>query len=75
MINTVKQVLETYESQTIDFINVMRRDYAKYTKLLNIAVNYAKDYSLILDKTNLPKDIQIEQSYSFFYVIEYFAQK
>lgn len=75
MINTVKQILETYEKQSIDFINVMRRDYAKYTRLLNIAVALSKDYSLILDKTTLPKDIQIEQTFSFFYVIEYFTKK
>ncbi len=75
MINTVKRILETYEKQTIDFINIMRRDYSKYTKLLNIALTLSKDYSLILDKTNLPKDVQIEQSYSFFYVIEYFPPK
>lgn len=75
MINTVKKILETYEKQTIDFINIMRRDYSKYTKLLNIALTLSKDYSLILDKTNLPKDVQIEQSYSFFYVIEYFPPK
>ncbi|GEM_PF-2468498 len=75
MINSVKQILETYEKQSIDFINILRRDYAKYTRLLDISVNLAKDYSLILDKSNLPKDIQIEQTYSFFYVVEYFPQK
>lgn len=75
MINTVKQILETYEKQSVDFINILRRDYAKYTKLLNIAIQQSRDYSLILDKTNLPKDILIEQSYSFFYVIEYFKPK
>ncbi len=75
MINTVRQILETYEKQSIDFINILRREYAKSTKILDIALNLSKDYSLILDKTNLPKDIQIEQSYSFFYVIEYFPPK
>ncbi|MFN3411560.1 MAG: hypothetical protein ACK4YF_05330 [Exilispira sp.] len=75
MINTVKSILESYEKQTIDFINIVRRDYSKYSKVLSISNSLSKDYSLILDKTNIPKDIQIEQSYSFFYVIEYFSKK
>ncbi|HOV45480.1 MAG: hypothetical protein KBG82_00930 [Spirochaetes bacterium] len=71
MITSVRKILETYETQTIDFINIFRRDYVKYTRVIELSTFAAKDYSLILDKNSIPKDATIEQNYSFFYKIDF----
>jgi len=71
MITSVRKILETYETQTIDFINIFRRDYVKYTRVIELSTFAAKDYSLILDKNSIPKDAIIEQNYSFFYKIDF----
>lgn len=71
MITSVRKILETYETQTIDFINIFRRDYVKYARVIELSTFAAKDYSLILDKNSIPKDAIIEQNYSFFYKIDF----
>jgi len=71
MITSVRKILETYATQTIDFINIFRRDYVKYTRVIELSTFAAKDYSLILDKNSIPKDATIEQNYSFFYKIDF----